>query len=170
MSKDNDGFVSVSESGVIWEPKQTGNKKAGNLTPLTPNDKSWLIGYYMETETGIGAKGNSSVHKLIFERAGDMNHFQTDEKPSKGDSVSIWGAAALDGKMAKVSQGKLVKITWLGKKMGKQGGNEYHDFDVAVNHNVEPMSVGISAPQNQSPVTAAQTADAIGAEDDLPFN
>jgi hypothetical protein len=168
MSKDNDGFVSVSESGVIWEPKQTGNSKEGNLTPLQPDANSYLIGYYMETERGVGPKGNSNVHKFAFEKCGNPNHIAGEV--NKGDTVSVWGTATLDGRMEKVPVGKLVKITWLGKQAAKTAGvSAYHNFDVAVNHNVEPMSFGGAVAQASSPVTAAQTADAIGESDDLPF-
>lgn len=180
MSNANhEGFESVKSNGTVWEPKQTGSKKENNLTALQANDKSWVKGYYIKTEEGVGPQNNSTVHSFKMTGVGDPNHLQGDPKDSN-DIISIWGTGLLNGELAeKVQLGQLCMIVWEGKKQPKKaGGNAYHSWDVLVNKNVEPMSInsveteddediaGEFEDNSDSPIMAAKEDSFDGDDDD----
>ena len=168
-----DEFKSVKgESGPIWEPKQTGNKKDDTLKALKAGDTSWIVGYFLGTETINGQNGDSNVHKLKMDSVGDEKHIIGDLEDSK--EVSIWGTGVLDDQMSKIKPGQFICVEWKGKVKPKKGSNPYHTWDVGVNHAVEPLSVGNQAVSNPAPAVeeneaAASVADNGGDDDDMPF-
>lgn len=147
MSQENDGFEEVVTKSTTWEPKQTGKKKDGSLKHLEASDKSYITGYFLETQEVVIQDKKSIVHKLqLMKRkdgsymVGDVNHIIGDPSETK-EVVTIWGSKALDGKIAdNVQPGQAVRIIWKGKKMGKTG-NSYHDWTIAMNPNIEPLKM-----------------------------
>jgi len=168
-----DEFKSVrGESGPIWEPKQTGTKKEDNLKALKPGETSWIVGYFIGTEVINGQNGDSNVHKLKMDSVGDENHIIGEITDSK--EISIWGTGVLNDAMAKIKPGQFICVEWKGKVKPKKGSNPYHTWDVGVNHNVEPLSVGNAAVSTPAPAVseapaAAPVDEAPADDDDLPF-
>ncbi len=168
----SDEFTSVKQLIKCWEPKQTGNKKDGNLTPLKATDNSYLIGYYLESRENIGKEKNSTMHILQLESCGSKNALPEDIK--KEDKVGVWGTGVLNDMITNnVSPGQFIKITWLGKQTPKnQGGNEYHGWDVGVSEKREPINLGgsIEIPaKNVSTESKPEVAGNQDDSDDLPF-
>ena len=143
MSKFNmDDFEDVNKSATLWEPKQSGSQKEGNLQARTAGDKSYMVGYYMGSEENAGKDGNSTIHYFKMEEVGDKGMLIGD--PDGTDNlISIWGTGVLNDRIKEgVSEGDFTMIKWLGKKQSKKaGGRPYHSWKVAVNKKVAPMSV-----------------------------
>lgn len=172
------GFESVKGAGAIWEAKQTGSKKAGNLQPLQPGDDSYIIGWYLGSKHGIG-KNNSTIHGLKLKEVGNEAHIVGE---MNDDKVNIWGSGVLDGLIAEnnIAIGQCIAIQWKGLKKTKDGANEYHDWDVLINNSVEPLGMEGATVKNDSPAPSAEPMN-LGAEkdpgaaimeeedDDLPF-
>ena len=120
----NDGFESVGKATRTWEPKQTGSTKTQDLKALEASDKSFIIGYYMGSESGIGKDGNSTAHKLEMTKVGDESMLIGE---GDSDEISLWGTGVLNNKITEalergqMVQGSLIKITWEGKKTSKTG-------------------------------------------------
>ena len=120
-----DEFKSVKgESGPIWECKQTGSKKEDNLKQLKAGDDSWIVGYFLGTETINGQNGDSNVHKLKMDSVGNEDHIIGDLGENK--EVSIWGTGVLDDAMSKIKPGQFICVEWKGKQKPKKGSNPYH--------------------------------------------
>jgi len=177
----NDGFESVKGSGQTWEPKQTGSSKTNNLQKLQPGDDSWITGYYLGAQTGVGAN-NSIIHELKVDKVGSSEHLVGDEDVN--GKVNVWGTGVLNNIIAdKIQPGQLIKIVWLGVQKHKSGGKDYHGWDVLVNTNAEPLNLSAHAaatpamdndpnpepePQNNS-APATDTVTESAEDDDLPF-
>lgn len=137
MSKE--GFESVAEISVNWNPKSTGSKKEGSFKELKAGDDSYVIGYYLGTKTGVG-KHNSNVHQLQLKEVGNDSHLSG--PAAEGSKIDVWGSGVLDTMITEnVNPGELIMITWKGlTKPKKEGGATYHGWDVGVNRNVEPLN------------------------------
>lgn len=152
-----DDFEVVNERATLWECKQTGSMKDGNLTKLQPSEKSWVMGYYLGCDTGLGQDKRSTAHKLKVVRnsegkviVGDKSHLSGNPSETN-DLISLWGSSVLDGKIAEnVQPGQMIKITWLGTKAPKKGGIPYHNWEVAINHKVAPLTTGLSSSEATS--------------------
>lgn len=174
MSSSSDGFESVRGGGCVWEPKQTGSKKAGNLQKLTADDSSWLIGHYVsskEVTTKAGEKP-TTIHKLKLVKVGNPDHLSEPD----AEMVQVWGSGVLDKMIVEnVQPGMLIKLQWLGIKLSQASGNNYHDWDVLVNTSVEPIDVnGIMAEEQNEVQSVEPTAKppvkaSADGDDDLPF-
>lgn len=177
----NDGFESVGDSNAMWNPRQTGSGKGGDLVELKVTPESWITGYYLGCKTGIGIN-NATVHHLQLQKVGNVAHL---EAPlNEGDKVDLWGSTVMDGKIAdNVMPGQLIRIKWEGEQTPKKaGGKKYHGWDVAVNRTVEPIStLGVATAPTKAPDTQPMgTNDPVPAaaptggtptadDDDLPF-
>lgn len=142
-----DDFEVVNERATLWECKQTGSTKEGNLTKLKESEDSWVVGYYLGCDTGLGQEKRSTAHKLKIFRKKDNSLMIGSKKHLSGnpaetnDIISMWGSNVLDGKIAEnVQPGQLIKVTWLGTKAPKSGGKHYHNWEIAVNHKVAPLT------------------------------
>lgn len=145
-------FEVVQEKGTTWEPKQVKDED-GDVKKLKANDKSWVAGYYMGSDNNVGTN-NSTIHKFKLLRQpdgkaviGDERHLKGDPSET-GDQISIWGTGVLDGKIAEhVAPGQAVMVKWLGRKkpVKNPSGKPYHIWEVAVNHKITPLELGVSA-------------------------
>ncbi|MHA1166315.1 MAG: hypothetical protein ACTSRU_00725 [Candidatus Hodarchaeales archaeon] len=167
----NDGFESVKGSGQTWEPKQTGSSKTNNLQALQPGDDSWIVGYYLGCQTGVG-DNNSIIHEIKVDKVGNQAHLVGDADPS--GKVNVWGTGVLNSLIAKkIVPGQYIKVVWQGIQKHKSGGRDYHGWDVLVNSNVEPLGTGSVASTplvEQSTVAEAATPETEADEnDDMPF-
>ena len=165
-------FESVKEKGVSWNPCTTGRKKEGTLKQLTAGKKSFLIGYLIGTRYGAGPDGNSTIHTIKFDKAGDNSHFS--EEVEKGEEVQVWGSKVLNDDMAKINPGSYIKVEWLGLKQSK-AGNNYHAWDIGIDRTVEPLSGAASFSADTESVEKVEPAvsgdiESFGEDgDDLPF-
>ena len=182
MSHSDDDFDSVSQGGVLWEPKQKGSQKTNDLMQLQPTDKSFVVGYYIGMRE-IQTKGNgtSIMHSLTFDSCGDMSHLK--EPVEQGSTVDFWGTQALNDSLATIEKGSFIRVKWLGKKESKSSGRPYSIWDVGVSNKIPPLSVSggssvsnqgnSSETSNQAQGGATETSsgfdDGNNDEDDLPF-
>lgn len=175
-------FESVKTAGPIWEPKQTGSKKGGDLKAREPGDDSYIDGYYLGPKVIQGPNGDSTLHVMKMENVANDSLINGDLDDKK--EVNIWGTGVLDDLLSKITPGSMVRVQWLGKKQPKrQGGNEYHDWDVLIDNEVEPIQVGAAhsvdkkpaeqpaAPpaQEPAPQTSGAGEGSDEEDDDLPF-
>lgn len=153
----NDNFKSVKSAGPMWEPKQTGRKIDNSLQPLNATDKSFIDGYYLGARTNMGQEQNSTLHSMRVKNVGDKNHIIGDPNENNGE-VSIWGTGVLDDLLSKIRPGQYIRICWLGKSKSKNGGREYHDWDVLLDDTAEPMRVedNYSSGPDESSISAAE--------------
>lgn len=73
-----------------------------------------------------------SIEGLLVNRqsnVGPNNSMKYNLKTDKGD-IGVWGSTVLDTKMELITNGSLVRITYLGQQTPKSGGKPYHDFKV----------------------------------------
>ena len=170
MSNGLAGFEAVSEGGANWNPKSTGNKKDGTLKKLEATDKSFFIGWYLGTKSGVG-ENNSNVHSFKMKEVGDEAHISGEIMNGK---VNMWGSGVLDSQIAdNIQPGQCVAIVWEGLKMSKKGNN-FHSFKVMVNNSIEPINPNADA----APIPGLEkaTTEPVGAttevedeDDNLPF-
>lgn len=171
----NDGFESVKGSGQTWEPKQTGSTKTQNLQKLQAGEDSWIVGYYLGCQTGVGGN-NSIIHEIKMDKVGNQAHLVGESDPSS--KVNVWGTGVLNNIIAdKIVPGQYIKILWQGVQKNKSGGKDYHGWDVLVNSSVEPLNLtGAQAapesfdtnngtPTQEAPVATSEVAE----DDDIPF-
>ena len=169
MSEEMDGFETVQTMSTTWEPKSTGKKKDNTLKELDQDDaKSWIAGYYLESKEGVGPTGNSTIHTFKIMKfksgkvmVGDTKHLSGNPAETN-EIISIWGTGVLNGRIAEyVTPGQAVKITWKGKKASKRTGNPYHDWEIAINKSIEPLSI--------SGITTVEDDNDEFSDDDTPL-
>ena len=164
-------FEEVGKS-EMWEPKQ--KKEGDTVTKFQATDKSWVVGYYLESKYEQGKDKNSTVHIIQFDSVGDPSHLPAGV--AKGDKVSLWGTGVLDNLIVdSVSPGQFVQITWKGIQQPKNPtGRPYHGWGVGVAKDVEPLKMGATfsadaTPSNAEPAVAPEGAAPEEELDDLPF-
>lgn len=97
---------------MAWKTAQ------GDMTPTWQqkgkdlNVGDSVEGVLTEKKSGLGSRGNSNLY--IVEQKG-------------GDKIGVWGSVILDTRLSDKKIGTLLKITYQGKKKGKNG-QEYNDF------------------------------------------
>lgn len=169
----SDNFESVKQNGPTWQPTHTGTSKENNIVPLEANEKSFIEGYLLGSTHEQGTKNDSTIHKLKVTKVGEKTHVVGEREAGK-DEVSIWGTTVLNDNISKVEPGKMIRVVWLGKKAPKKGTNHYHDWDVLVDHSVEPYSgpgviTNAAAPAAAVPASSPVAETAPEEDDDLPF-
>jgi hypothetical protein len=80
--------------------------------------------------------GDQLVGVLIGVRAGQFNNKAYDLE-YKEKLYTLFGNTVLDDKMQKVSIGDIVRITFIGNKIGKESKRQYNDFKVEVAKNTK---------------------------------
>lgn len=152
MSNEKRNFVSMS-NGKTWNPTQDSEGKK-----LQPSADSVIEGVYLSQENNTGKKGNSTIYKLMAHVVGNKNL----DKP---EPMSYWGTTVLNDLMENVNPGSYIQIKWLGTKAPKNGGKDFHVWDVAVDTNYKV------APVNNAPVANAVSSPAGEVDDlnELPF-
>jgi len=140
----------MSENGN-WTSKKSSGKEV-NFKFEKEDDT--LEGHFMGSLHDVGSKGNSSIHTF---------------KKEDGSEVNIWGSFVLDDQLSGVAPGSLTRVVYQGLKKSKKGGNNYHDFEVLVNENVEPLVEAGTAPTNNAPELAASSNGTFEDSGDLPF-
>jgi hypothetical protein len=155
----SDKFVSKknsSENMVLLTQKE-------DKTPKKAGPKSYIEGWYLGAQTGLGKQGNSTIHSL---KAIDVEGKKLDEPELK----RIWGSHVLNDMLDRTNPGEYIRVTWLGLTQPKKGGNEFHDWDVgAIDSKFESQNNAAStAPTNEFKAEAA-TEENGEEEDDLPF-
>ena len=167
------GFESVKTTGPLWETRATGSKKAGTLAdkPCTP--QSYLDGYYLESKDVMIADKPSTLHTFKFVACGKDEDLS--EPIGEDGKVSVWGSGVLNDLITKnVQPGQLCRVQWLGKKISKQSGNPYHDFDLMIDRTAEPLGFTALPADLQkaaaAPAPNATPAQTMAADDeDIPF-
>ncbi len=181
MSDAKDGWVSNKGSGDTWNP----TKEADGTPKFHATEDDILQGYYIGMKENVG-QNNANVYTV-----------ETDQ----GAKKDVWGTTALNDQMSKIRVGAYIMIQWHGKKLTKAGQAKFksvevcnnstmafHDWEVFVNQNVEPLNLGGgtsgakpsgasaagktgSSYQPAQNTQAKQTAPAVGSDDenDLPF-
>lgn len=171
MSNGLAGFEAVSEGGANWNPKSTGSKKGKDFKKLEATDKSYFVGWYLGTKSGVG-ENNSNVHSFRMKDVGDKAHITGDMPEDK--KVSMWGSGVLDGQIAdNIAPGQCVAIVWEGIKTSEKSQNNYHAWKVMVNNTIEPINVNAAPIEGLGNATTEPTKEAVAteeeAEDDMPF-
>ena len=133
-----------------------------------------MDGYYLGSQHDAGPKNESIIHKIKMNDpsgAGDPAHINGSVEDSNNE-VSIWGTGVLNDLMSKIKPGQYVRVQWLGKRDPKNPeGNQYHDWDILVDPEVEPLAMDAgfkaSAPA-PAPATAEQEAAPETTEEGTP--
>lgn len=101
-------------TNITWE------KIEGSKT-----DKSW-------PEKGQELKVGDSVEGRYVEKNSNVGPNQSNiyilERGN--ETIGVWGSTVIDGRMANVAIGKMVKIVYKGIQSSEKGGRKYKDFDV----------------------------------------
>ena len=130
------GFESVKTVGPLWETRATGSKKNNNLVdkPCTP--QSYVDGYYLESKDVVISGDTSTLHTFKFVACG--NEADLTEPIGDDGKVNIWGSGVMNDLITKNLQpGQLCRIQWLGKKVSKSSGRNYHDFDLMIDLEIQ---------------------------------
>lgn len=74
-----------------------------------------FVGTYLSSKKINTKKGEATLHTF---RQGD------------GEEVDIFGKTVLNNRLSEAEPGDLLEIEYLGMENGKNGGNDYHNFNV----------------------------------------
>jgi hypothetical protein len=59
-----------------------------------------------------------------------INGKYVEAQVEEGATVAVFAPTVLHSALSQSSHGKQIKVTYLGKEASKNGGNDYHNFDV----------------------------------------
>jgi hypothetical protein len=132
--------VTGGELDPTWNPTK-GVKK---YEPSDGREDAYIMGYYLGSKE-IDIPGNdkpSVLHTLKLDKVGNASDLN--KEANEGDSVGFWGTAILNDEVNKnVSPGQMIMVKWNGKaEHSKKKDTYYHLWDLFVNTEVEPISVG----------------------------
>lgn len=97
--------------------------------------KAYWPGKANDRKEGMSTEGNL-VEKREITRPDGAKDFLWVLKNSNGELVGVNNAAGLNRAMETITMGSLVRITFLGKKMGNKG-RQFNDFQVDVAETAE---------------------------------
>lgn len=162
-------WKSTKGSGLTWNPKKDAD---GNERDTATAD-DFIDGYYVNKKENIG-EHNSNVYTIQKE----------DES-----EIDVWGDTVVNSEMSKLRIGQFIRLQWLGRKLKKSfdrpgvkinNKNSFHNWEVFVDDEVEPLSINsahlatpsalTTNPFVQKGATAGKVFQAKEEEtDDLPF-
>ena len=98
-----------------WEKIESGSKTDGSWPAKGQELKigDSIEGRYIEKNSNVGPN-KSNIYIL----------------EDGGKTIGAWGSTVIDGRMANVAIGKMVKIVYKGIQNSEKGGRKYKDFDV----------------------------------------
>jgi len=74
--------------------------------------------------------GDQIMGALVNKSPGAYDNFVYDIEVSPGVAKTVFGITVLDQKLKKVEVGQVVRITYLGEKIGTESKRKYKDFKV----------------------------------------
>lgn len=197
MNGPNANFESTSDFLPGWNCITSGASKTNDLVWHDPSDESWITGYYISSREVTIKDRQYIKHKIRATHCGNPAHINGDAplNPEAGTDIEILSTGVLNNKIDEhVQPGQYIRIQWLGKQKTKDGKNEYHNWDLGVATDVEPLRIqnGVvvsdmgsstaemlvptpqattqEAPAPQAAEATPATGESVApADDDLPF-